>query len=193
MKRMKMLAVASALAALAMPLRAEPGPIGSWLMNEPLTLWDMGIMKAREHVEYAADRIAKASDLSHSFADVEYDWDTNEIDIWWSIVGTQINTTHETCNRARRAFIARLAGVPAFSTDGHVFEIRMYDWIDDLFSHEGFQLSDRDEKLAEKMSRIIFVRVWVRNEDDDNAIECRARLMTIDAPSRPAPEWPENW
>ena len=34
--------IAAALIALAMPVRAEPGPIGTWLMEQPVTLWDWG-------------------------------------------------------------------------------------------------------------------------------------------------------
>ena len=34
--------IAAAVIALAMPMRAEPGPIGTWLMEQPVTLWDWG-------------------------------------------------------------------------------------------------------------------------------------------------------
>ena len=32
------------LCCLMTPAQAEPGPVGNWLMNEPLTLWDFGMM-----------------------------------------------------------------------------------------------------------------------------------------------------
>ena len=40
---------AALVAALALgtPLRAEPGPIGEWLMDQPVSLWDMGMTRIR--------------------------------------------------------------------------------------------------------------------------------------------------
>ena len=53
MKRLLLLTMA--LIVLAMPVRAEPGPIGNWLMNEPVTLWDWGMMRMKEAAQEAAD------------------------------------------------------------------------------------------------------------------------------------------
>lgn len=38
---------------------AEPGPIGRWLMNEPLTLWDRGMMRAREEAAEAGKIVVR--------------------------------------------------------------------------------------------------------------------------------------
>ena len=51
------------------------------------------------------------------------------------------------------------------------------------FSHNGFQRTNRDEELEEKLARIIYVKVTLRNAD--GGIECRERIMTFDAPSKP--------
>ena len=59
--------------------------------------------------------------------------------------------------------------------------------IDGWFSHYGFVLKNRDEELAEKMSRIIFVKVGLLNKDEyKGEFSCRDRIMTFDAPSKPA-------
>ena len=60
--------------------------------------------------------------------------------------------------------------------------------IDRWFSHLGFARADRDEGLAEKLARIIFVEVFLNSDDhidDISRITCKERIMTFDAPSRP--------
>ena len=49
---------------LATQPQAEPGPIGRWLMSEPLTLWDIGMIRAEEE----ASRAAKASSPDLGFS-----------------------------------------------------------------------------------------------------------------------------
>ena len=46
--------LAGVLNVLAMPSIAEPGPIGRWLMGEPLSLWDKGMFEANEAARRAA-------------------------------------------------------------------------------------------------------------------------------------------
>ena len=37
--------------------RAEPGPIGQWLMDEPVSLWDWGMRNTREAAVLAAEAV----------------------------------------------------------------------------------------------------------------------------------------
>ena len=169
------------LVALAMPSHAEPGPIGQWLMNEPLTLWDRGMMRAQEEADTAGKRIAKkAGAIGLAFA--SYNWDNNEIEIKFTLIGFQSDVSHENCNKMRRSFIGAFPGILIKGNEKLVTQL-LTDQISGWFSHVGFQRKIRDEKLGEKLARIIFVRVNLLGKN--GSITCRERIMTFDAPSQP--------
>ena len=160
---------------------AEPGPIGQWLMNQPLTLWDKGMFEATEAANQAAEYVGKnIGNISYGRA--QYDWDNNEIDVLVSVSGYSADTNHENCNKVRRAFISYLAD--AFVLDNVdrariILRLNISSW----FSHHGYQNQGRDKELGEKMSRIIFVKARLWNTD--GGITCRERIMVFDAPSKP--------
>ena len=180
--------VAALLASFTSIVRAEPGPIGQWLMNQPVTLWDIGMMRAEEA---AKDAGHVADDLGTGLIWAQYNWDNNEIDISLHVIDALIPITHERCNQTRRSFIADIVGAVPFHLEREenlVHEI-LLGQIDSWFSHHGFQAGDRDEELAEKLARIIFVKVSLSKVDADGntqAITCRERIMTFDAPSMPS-------
>ena len=72
--------------ALANPSNAEPDSIGRWLMSKPLTLWDKGMMEARQAAYRAATRLAKDVG-TFGGANAKYDWYTNEIEIHLNVFG----------------------------------------------------------------------------------------------------------
>ena len=55
--------------------------------------------------------------------------------------------------------------------------------IEEWFSHYGYRNKQREEKLAEKLTRILFVRVNLRSKD--GTVTCRDRILSSDAPSKP--------
>lgn len=176
------LITAALVAGMAGSAGAEPGPIGQWLMDRPVSLWDWGMMRAKENAQRAADQVAGATGRWVSV--VGYDWDTNEIEISLSADDYRDDATHANCNAVRHSFIRALA---ASDLPHNAREEEIREWtyrsIDNWFSHEGFEHKSRDELLAEKLARIIYVKVRLRNAD--NAIQCRARIAIFDAPSKP--------
>ena len=174
------MSIPALLVALAMPSHAEPGPIGQWLMNDPLTLWDRGMMLAREEANTAGDRVAKDAGAS-GYTLTSYNWDNNELDFNLNLRLFPGDVSHENCNKMRRSFISALT-VPIKLDEAAVRKL-LPTQISAWFSHEGFQRKSRDEKLGEKMARIIFVRVNLSGKG--GFITCRERIMTFDAPSMP--------
>ena len=70
---MKTLCVALVAAlALGTPLRAEPGPIGEWLMDQPVSLWDMGMTRIRQDAQRASGYLLKNVQLE-GVPDAYYD------------------------------------------------------------------------------------------------------------------------
>ena len=70
--------------ALGTPLRAEPGPIGEWLMDQPVSLWDMGMTRIRQDAQRASGYLLKDAQLE-GVPDAYYDWGANEIVIGLSL------------------------------------------------------------------------------------------------------------
>ena len=180
------LMLACVLGALAMPVRAEPGPIGRWLMNTPLTLWDWGMMRADQAAEKAALQTQRfvVGDGEWS-SSAWYSWENNEIEIVVDVASLTADMSHEGCNEARRSFIGVLSGAWNLR-DEQLARQRMSETIGRWFSHEGFQRENRDEDLAEKLTRIVFVKVRLWGDYAEVGIECRARSTTFYAPSMPS-------
>ena len=162
--------------------RAEPGPIGQWLMDEPLTLWDRGMIQANE----AGERSAKSAAKDHSSTIVggaRYDYDANEISLYAIVLGAGGDISHQQCNEVRKKFIADIAILVPNAGASKLREI-LIDTISSWFSHEGFKRGTRDEKLGEKMAKIIFVAIYLAGEA--GTISCRDRILTFEAPSMPS-------
>ena len=178
---MSVMSGAVLVVAPAVPSYAEPGPIGQWLMNKPVTLWDKGMRRMREEADRAAKGVAEDAG-TNGWANTEYNWDNNEIDITLTVYGFGGDFSHENCNKTRHSFIGALTGLLTKPEEG-MLQVLMPILISGWFSHIGFQEKTRDEKLGEKMARIIFVRVILRG--NNGSVTCRERVMTLDAPSKP--------
>ncbi len=162
---------------------AEPGPIGRWLMDQPVSLWDQGLSRMQERAKDATASMSQNMKIS-AFAVLRYDWDNNEIGINVFVVDNFNPGTHENCNKHRRSFIQGLMGVPPEHLNQQTAETIFPVQVDLWFSHFGYKKNSRDEKLAEKLSRIIFVQV--RLTAKDRIVICRDRILSFDAPSKPA-------
>ena len=184
MKSVWIPAIAGAVALwTALPSYAEPGPIGRWLMSEPVSLWDWGLLEAGKEVDQAAEYVAgHFGQRAHGW--VRYNWKNNEIDLRVTIRAYDGDISHEICNKVRRAFIGALAYTFSLVNEDLVRDL-LRENIDSWFSHNGYRNAERDKELGEKMSRIIFVKVFLAN--NNGIITCRERIMVFDAPSKPGP------
>ena len=78
------LAVVSCLTG-ATSIRAEPGPVGQWLMGEPASLFDIGMIRLRMEANtwerpynFYNTKMKEAYGHTPSYT-VKYDWDENRI------------------------------------------------------------------------------------------------------------------
>ena len=106
MTRTLLIGMAAALLLSTASVKGEPGPVGKWLMAEPVTLWDLGMIRAEKAVDNAA-----ASLSGRVFGSVVYDWDNNEIVIYFRTFDAEF-LTHAKCNEVRRHALTELAGAP---------------------------------------------------------------------------------
>ena len=184
----RLVVVAATLMSLSMSVHAEPGPTVRWLMNNPLTLFDHGMMTVEKKAEEAATNLAKSfllrgGQLAGTWTD--YSWENNEISILLSVTDFPEEATHANCNEIRGFFIALMTG---FLPKDAVSTEYIGDVIGDWFSHRGFQRTNRDEELSEKLARITFVGVELTRGRSilDPGLICRARITEPSAPSKPS-------
>ena len=194
MRLAKIAFAAVTIAACPHSLNAEPGPIGRWLMNTPVTLWDRG-MDAMDEKAKGLHELEPLSWLPAGMkilgAWVHYDWDNNEIDIFALFPDTpEVYIDHEWCNTVRTRVISRVTGFPEGMTETLVTDdgsFAISDVVGGWFSHSGYQEGDRDEALGEKLARIVFVEVLMQRNAGPG-IQCRDRITSLDAPSKPVGE-----
>ena len=169
--------IAAALAVMLVgPAKAEPGPLGNWLMSQPVTLWDRGMDRADDAARRAAKFVGRDFRLDKDrqpTAYATYHWANNEIVLRMLVIGADGNPTHKRCNAFWRKFLFHLpAGQPSLAA-------AVSHW----FSHHGYRQQDRDDNLGEKLARIVFVEVQFYGTKED--IECRGRLLDAEAASKP--------
>ena len=71
-------ALAAAVAFGGTRANAEPGPVGQWLMNEPASLWTIGMMRLELYIEGWTG----LHPLVNYYRGAEYRWDENRINIY---------------------------------------------------------------------------------------------------------------
>ena len=115
-------------------------------------------------------------------------WDNNEIEIEVALSvyrlcnGAAYLTT--TCNETRRSFLAALLGAYGMYSEKKAGELA-HQAIGWWFASQRLRAQEsRDEKLEEKLARIVFVAVTAATSHD-GGITCRDRITTFHAPSKP--------
>ena len=127
---------------------AEPSPVGRWLMNQPMSLWDWGMFEASRNAERIAE-YAERSIGKVAYGHAGYDWKSNEIEMRMIVSDYHAETSHENCNKVRRTFIGQVAGTWSLRDENHV-RTSLRSKIDTWFSHRGYQNETRDKELGQE-------------------------------------------
>ena len=115
---------------------AKPGPIGKWLMEQPLTLWDIGMIRARDEAAQAIKYVGQhRSTEGRTSGSAHYRWDNNEVEIVMHIFDYNDIPSHENCNMVRRYAIGYLGpmDIENAETARTLLHMRIEEW----FSHAG--------------------------------------------------------
>lgn len=138
--------------------KADPGPVVNWLINEPASLFDIGMMRLQKRVD---DYIHMQTDerMKRFRMIVLYDWNTNRINIRGYIAGDNPVLLEE----RRRQFqvmcevyfrnIRRLGAVDP-KTGRHVDGNSYYS---DLFAHSGYGSKEEPFKYMMRLDHIIMI------------------------------------
>ncbi len=138
------------------------------------------MIRLEEAALYAASKSSAKS--KRSLPKVDYVWKYDQIYI--SFVGRPPDdaATHKKCNEVRREFIKHMAAVWPSAPDDLV-RLMLAGRVSRWFSHKGFKSPKRDEKLGEKLSRMIWLDVSILS--GKTGIVCGEAITEFDAPSGP--------
>jgi hypothetical protein len=164
--------ICGAIVLLLSPLtQAEPTKTMSWLMDEPMSLFDWGIYKTNK----------KLSDLKISasifkaeffFASAEYDWDVNRIRlrVMFTGNGTEAECT-ENLKLAKGAFLD-------FKWDEKE-QIRVAPTVlRGLFSHEGgYQSKKGPTDVGDELAKIATIEAFILVKAPDGSYSPKAKCQ----------------
>lgn len=159
---------------------ASPSRETSWLMDEPLSLFDMGLYKttilAEEELNKFKNKVNKeiGKDFIYSTdSSVEYDWDKDRIKIEWTIfyqIDTLIQSdgkpekmdTQDKLNQFCHYALSRLEGNTFGQSDS--FENYGKEQISKLFGHSGYIKDDMPKDLYREIAGKIIYGVRVQHD-----------------------------
>lgn len=138
------------LSIFATPVRAEPGPIVNWLMDEPSSLFDMGMWRLDRQALISMKTVGVGLVGNRGFS-TEYDWDSNRIRLNYFAINHPFNKTEckKTIMQARRVVGLVTDGVAAL---GH-------SYVANLFSHLGYSSNSAPKDYFQKLDNIIEITV----------------------------------
>ncbi|WP_422452204.1 hypothetical protein [Endozoicomonas sp. ALC066] len=155
---------------------ASPSPIVHYLMNEPLTLWDMGIYKMNSDF-----RIIKDYDGSYiTSTSIGYNWEKNNIVIAVSDDNKKNGSKSESdfkewCVKAVHAVKQHLGispknGKPIYSD---------HSLIHTYFRHKGYVNNNEPESLGSHLDSITMITglYLPKKESSQKMLRCNATLL----------------
>ena len=83
-----------------------------------------------------------------AWGSASYNWDNNEIDLFFNVQGFRDDPTPEKCNELRRYFIGHVAADGLSMADEEQSRVRVLHTIDQWFSHYGYRDKRRDGRIA---------------------------------------------
>jgi hypothetical protein len=148
---------------------SEPTPSVSWLMNEPVTLFDLGIWRLRLANDMSFVRLLTANPAIKRYgfsaagrSNVFYVWDDNEIVIMADLDGK--SATEEECVTTWNLYVMLITGVypPGRSEPKDATAIMGH-----YFSHIGFKNSRRPDDLDRNLLNLFrfVVRLTLTDKD----------------------------
>ena len=160
------LAVVSCLTG-ATSIRAESGPVGRYLMNEPISLFELGMLKLetsalRWVTQGELDEMEAEYEARGVFFSVRYDWDENRIYVQGHIIEFEGDTATQKllCNKLIK-LISDMAGVDPKT--GEVFSELTggYSLFAGEFAHMGYSTQTEPEDYRTRLDKIFVIKGFV--------------------------------
>ncbi len=110
---------------------AEPSAL-NWLMNEPVTLFDIGILRLRQAMAEVADWLEETGQVDEPpISGAYYQWRERQVIIYVTVRETRVDPAEATCRLLFSRIVERLmTGVPAGTRRAEMY-------LETLFLHTG--------------------------------------------------------
>lgn len=141
----------AALSFGAMPVKADPGPVVNWLMDEPASLLDIGLLRLRLLAEEKKETVVGAMN-GKSTSGAYYDWSRNRIQAWYSTKEHPFNKA--LCKSAlnlARGHLGTVVKGKTWQPDGS--EVAR------LFSHTNYASEAAPKDHMNRLDKIIEIRI----------------------------------
>ena len=148
---------------------AEPSPSVRYLMNEPVTLFDWGIIRLYDYLDEYTEHYLKTNTVRDIYCTVRYDSPRNKIII--SMVVTRRAPSHEDTPSSVRAESREICKSITqtlrreFLTDRDT-HVRRSSGIYRFFGHIGFRGTEEPLDAFDEIERITVIEVSVYGETD---------------------------
>lgn len=163
------------------PTRADPGPVVNWLMQEPASLFDLGMMRLHiEKFEWSNPRRTFNEEMKAQYGDIPvylvfYNWRENRIYVLGAIKSQDLLLSKEEAKQVCKRIIgeiSRLANVdPKTGTtngDHSIFA--------DFFSHYDYENPKEPDNYKSKLDQIFVLAANVRVHNETTF--CRRPLLS---------------
>lgn len=148
---------------------ASPDKTVTYLMNQPLSLFDSGMIRLNSRVEdfahyikngyknYGLGKFSEIMDSSDLDSSAEYDWDSNRIIINVNLMVRYHKTFQANqLKELSRIIIKRFKYILGYSPDYHRRVINR-----GFFSHQGYQMKNNPKNLMEDLDNITQIKFTV--------------------------------
>ncbi len=165
MKRVMLLAIV--LVMFGKTASAAPGVIGSWLIKQPASLWDVGMLNLSGRAHFAALELNRLLNVD-GVVRTSYSWNDDKISVLY--FAPLKTSTLGTCNELRKKFITRFIGL----IDHTKLDETAENFMENVFSHAGFKTKEAPLYIGVNMARITNVKVVVPSAGDS---PCEGSLL----------------
>lgn len=153
---------------------AEPGPVGRWLMNQPVSLFSLGLYKVEKDIERAAEQV-KYSHARESLASggARYEWDDNRIVLYGRFIMQAVS--NKDGQRICKAFIDEVRYFGGVNPDtGQLNSQGLSSWYALEFDHIGYGVQGPADWRT-KLDRIFVIEVEIMGVE--GLFRCHAPLL----------------
>jgi hypothetical protein len=147
---------------------AEPGPVIKYLMDEPASLFTVGLIQADTWMKETF-----SAQGQHGFA--SYDWDSNRISFGIIILdGDAAPDPRSQCG----GLIWKVRRALGINPDTGKYLINDWTMLSTFFSQRGYQSGGQPDDLYERLLQVTEVTAIVPGKASNKPIKCKGPLLS---------------
>ena len=154
---------------------AEPTPSAHFLMNEPVSLMDLGIYKLEKDIKGLQDKLTVNHTAPFNVS-VDYNWDENKIAIQLTY-GYEGNPPKKIIQNGIKKVFQVVKGFLGVNAQGKVYHKSGFSKVSEYFSHEGYVIKDRPKYIEKEIDQIVELKVIYSIQNFSRIFECKNMLV----------------